>query len=835
MAATTQDNANKEIDKGIAGLYLGLGDISDLDFQTYKTLLRERIAAARMGDSSMDSGDVEVLTKEFVRIKKIDVIDAQPKKKIDTEKFVNKVKKEQKEQVRQEKTAAKKIFATVDSSPAQKQIKKISPKALLPAAKPEVEQDEQMPEGLDDLLNDIRSEQTEAVTSIVPTLDTFQKTMDSINETLNKQYLLDKKEKTEEDALQKKQKRTAREKLLETDKRATGKEDKNIAKKVVKPVKGIFDTLLDFFKNILLGGALLFLLNLLKDPAKVLQPLVDALNRVIEFLNGIIRAINDFTNEFNYFVIKPINDFLITPIHSSMSFLEDRVNDLINLIPPPFRPELLENVPDQAPTIPDIPDIPEMDLYDPFKVLPENQTPPAVQQTYQGGEVRLSNENINNVQMFEQGGNVTNNTGINITGAGSDTQLIAAQPGEIVMSRGAVSKFGASNLLAMNAAGGGNNSPRMTNNIQLANGGGTVINAEAFSGGGLVGGTAGSPSDPKNRKIYLHWTGAGGNQNVGPYHQVFNKSGKPMRTANYGIDNNEGTMKANFNSITLAAAALGHGPPAEPYSDARGWAENPLTGAQTTAMAKEAAGLLSAYGQTASDVDKNVMTHGEIDRQFMREGKLSKPGQRWDLDSLTPGPYNHPGGFFSTQQVRSRGGNAMRSKIKSFLGGGGGGGESAETPKMSMKLERPDGMKEQHFQMFGSMTADHRAELAAATIGEKVDGLTVTQEIRAEVKRYNIALSKHTQMMANPQEVGSGRAVASTATISTTGVTRTAPAAPTPNNLIAELGQPNSIAPGATPASTAAGGAGQVVPNFSSVDGMNMEMLVIKSIYNLVG
>ena len=126
MAATTQDNANKEIDKGIAGLYLGLGDISDLDFQTYKTLLRERIAAARMGDSSIDSGDVEVLTKEFVRIKKIDVIDAQPKKKIDTEKFVNKVKKEQKEQVRQEKTAAKKIFATIDSSPAQKQTKKIA-------------------------------------------------------------------------------------------------------------------------------------------------------------------------------------------------------------------------------------------------------------------------------------------------------------------------------------------------------------------------------------------------------------------------------------------------------------------------------------------------------------------------------------------------------------------------------------------------------------------------------------------------------------------------------------------------------------------------------------
>ena len=38
----------------------------------------------------------------------------------------------------------------------------------------------------------------------------------------------------------------------------------------------------------------------------------------------------------------------------------------------------------------------------------------------------------------------------------------------------------------------------------------------------------------------------------------------------------------------------------------------------------------------------------------VRDGKLSPPVQRWDLDSLNPGPYNHPGGFFSTQQNLNR-------------------------------------------------------------------------------------------------------------------------------------------------------------------------------------
>ena len=181
--------------------------------------------------------------------------------------------------------------------------------------------------------------------------------------------------------------------------------------------------LMDFFKNVLLGGALLFLLNVLKDPKRMLQPLVDALNNVLGFFNGIIRGINGFIDGFNKFVFGPINNFVLNPIHSSLNFIEDRINDVLGL----FGADPLENIPDESPAL-EIPKIPEIPMYDPFKIRPENQ------------------EQAPPVQTFSGGGQVTNNS-INITGAGADTQLIAAQPGEFVMSRGAVNKYGADTLL----------------------------------------------------------------------------------------------------------------------------------------------------------------------------------------------------------------------------------------------------------------------------------------------------------------------------------------------------------------------------------------------------
>ena len=788
MATTTPSNLDKEINEGILRTYLGVEDASDIDFETYRTLLKEKIAAVRMGGSDMDSGDISYLTNEFVRIKKFKVPEGQKKKKIDVKKFVQKTEETRKKSERLNNKFLESRKVTPSAAPSQS----VKPQMLMlpPAQSP-------LGGGEDD--QEFKEQVSEGLENIVPNLDTLQSTMESILGTLKQQALLDKKEEREEDKLEAKERRVSREKALESKGKKTGVDDKNLGKKAVKPVKGIFDMLMDFFKNVLLGGALLFLLNVLKDPKKMLQPLVDALNNVLGFFNGIIRGINGFIDGFNKFVFGPINNFVLNPIHASLNFIEDRINDVLGL----FGADPLENIPDESPAL-EIPKIPEIPMYDPFKIRPENQ------------------EQAPPVQTFSGGGQVTNNS-INITGAGADTQLIAAQPGEFVMSRGAVNKYGADTLADMNAAGGGTNKPRDNRGIQ------------GFSNGGLVGGTAGNPPNAKKRKIFFHWTGGFHNQNVGPYHQVFDGSGKPMRTASYGVDNNDGTGGYNGNSVAIAAAAMGHkGMTPKYYSDAKGWKENPLTNAQTNAMAKEAAALMKSYGQTASDVDKNVFTHGEIERKGVRDGKLSSPVQRWDLDSLTPGPYNHPGGFFSTQQVKSTGGNAMRSKIKQFLGSSTANDASSDqnlmpssTPKV--KLE---GVSDVNKSVFDSMSEGQRSRVLSASVGTNVEGINVTENIQQQLRKYETAQVQLGSLIKSPVETGSAPVTSPTVKPKPR---RQAPG-PRPkssSNTVIQNSQ-SKVPANATPMSAASGGPQNTVPNFSSTDSMNTETLIIKSIYSLV-
>ena len=76
----------------------------------------------------------------------------------------------------------------------------------------------------------------------------------------------------------------------------------------------------------------------------------------------------------------------------------------------------------------------------------------------------------------KEGGPIKQDSGVSVTGLGPDTQLVAAQPGEIVMSKKTVDHFGRDRLLQMNREGGGTNEKRVTttNNIQPMTGGGEV-------------------------------------------------------------------------------------------------------------------------------------------------------------------------------------------------------------------------------------------------------------------------------------------------------------------------------------------------------------------------
>ena len=107
---------------------------------------------------------------------------------------------------------------------------------------------------------------------------------------------------------------------------------------------------------------------------------------------------------------------------------------------------------------------------------------------------------------------ISSGSGEKVSGAGPDTQMIATRPGEIVINRETVNAVGADHFLGLNRlfGGPGANKPK-TAEVQAASGGGYVL--PAFSSGGMVGGESSyepsqdykkegdSPSNQENKKL----------------------------------------------------------------------------------------------------------------------------------------------------------------------------------------------------------------------------------------------------------------------------------------------------------------------------------------------
>ena len=809
MATDTQTNVNKEVDQGILRDYLGISDGSDIDFGTYKTLIREKIAAARMGGSDVDSGDVEILTKEFVRIKKIKIPESQEKSKIDAKKFFAEQEKAAKKVAEQSNEAAEKIskekFINTATNKESEKKEKAKPQLLLPGTAEPPQQEEEK--------EDNTEEVKKGLDEVSLKLTDLEKNLESILKTLKDQFKLDKKEEKEEDNLEAKEKRKSREASLEG--KDKDKTDKNINKKVVKPVKGIFDTLMDFFKNILLGGALLFLLNLLKNPKKFLQPLIDAFNSVLEFFNGIIRAINGFINEFNFFVLKPISDFIIGPIYSSFNFIEDRINDVLKL----FGQDPLNNIPDTSPQI-QIPKIPEIPKFEPFGTESKSnpQTPPVKATGLAGG------------------GGVDSNTGQKITGMGADTQMVALQPGEFVMSKSAVDTYGANNLLAMNKAGGGTNIPSQ----------GAI---PGFSGGGYLGDvkkrdkTEGANA---NKKIFLHWSATDRNS-VGPYvdnagyHTQITSGGlKSVRP--YGSQSVHHTYKQNStNAAAIAVSGMGGGAREENYNS---WGSEAITPGQYTGMAKEAAALATIWGWKPGDITAaRVRTHSEEYRdhpEWYRRNVSSD--YRWDLNRLY------------AARKKNTGGNEIRNMIKQQMGlfkskkGGPDRSGTAGRPSSS-----PSSKQTQDQAAIDALQKNIQTTTALlATGGMLAEGTALgnitRQNLAADKKKLSQLQSafnrnypdlKVQPLPLNQNNLGgstTGGVMPSVSPVATSQSTRQPPGPREVDNSIfigPNNGDPN-VPQNATPTSTAAGGGNQTLPSFSSQDSMNTETFIIKTIYNLV-
>jgi len=279
------DLVTEEVDERVLSL-IGQDGVVDIDYATYKTLLREKMAAARMANSKIPTEETEILTEEFKRVKR------------KTGRF--KVKK---------KKISKNSFFDNGSAP------KTNLKALPPAVnKREVEQDEKE-EKINELEEFVRN-------ILAPSLTKIQGSLQGVLDNLNKQTELEKKEAKAEDKARQKEKRTAREAKLE----GGGSESavKKTAEKISKPAMGIFDFIKNFVMQTLMGGAFAWLLNFLKDPAGNFDKMWKGL------VNGIIGLLNNVISFLYDNLIMPINR-AINAINTAITDMETQINNALSL------------------------------------------------------------------------------------------------------------------------------------------------------------------------------------------------------------------------------------------------------------------------------------------------------------------------------------------------------------------------------------------------------------------------------------------------------------------------------------------------------------------------
>ena len=305
---------------------------------------------------------------------------------------------------------------------------KISPQKLLPGSAEVGKEEEPEQDSIIKILTDI----SESVKSILKSL--------KASNNISKNLAEDERKRQES------KKRSGAESKLEK-KRFEGL--KKLGGKLIEPIKGPLDALFNFLKNVILGRVVIGILDWLGDEEnqKKLQSLIrffkdwwpTIVTAVLLFgtgLGGLLKSIVGITFKF---IPK-----LLGLLPGLLKFLKSPMGRIAGLAVAGagFAGRLMDGGEDDL----------DLTKDDPAPA----QTTPATQTK----EVEP--------EPMREGGMVPGK------GPNKDTMPAMLAPGEFVMSRGAVQKYGAGMLGSMNAAGGGTNRPIKKNGVTYAVGGGDI-------------------------------------------------------------------------------------------------------------------------------------------------------------------------------------------------------------------------------------------------------------------------------------------------------------------------------------------------------------------------
>jgi hypothetical protein len=275
-----QDNIeNEDIDPAILRL-LGLDDVFDIDYDTYKTLLREKMAAGRMAGSKMPTEEIELLTNEFKRVKGKTGRFKVKGQKIKSQSFVGK-----------KKTSTSAIV-------------KAAPR-LKGKAAPDLK---------------VESKSAEAIDEIGGKIAQLDKSVKGILDSSVKKNKVEEKRETRE--------RVAGQRSAQREKEAARERSKlfgnvpDALKNAFKPFANIFDTVGGFLKKFLFSTLIMELLRFLENPVEYFRPLVNWVNDVIKEVNSGIKKTIDG-------IFAPING-VIDGANAQLTSIENTLNPLLS-------------------------------------------------------------------------------------------------------------------------------------------------------------------------------------------------------------------------------------------------------------------------------------------------------------------------------------------------------------------------------------------------------------------------------------------------------------------------------------------------------------------------
>ena len=386
-------NQQEQIDIRILRL-IGLEDVFDLDYGTYLSLLKEVMVKGRMTKTSIPTEEIELVTKEFKRVKS----------KKDKGRF----------KVKSKKISASKLTGGSVAAIAG------SVKALAPS--------------MGSSLVAVSKKTTGGGESDSDPLTEIKESLDRIAGLLIQQLANLKATGEKERRAAENKRREARETRLEKGFAVVTK----VAKKIVAPVKSILDKIINFFVTIFLGRAVFKLLSWFGDPAN--KKKVDAIFRFLgDQWPKLIAAYLLFGNSLGRFITR-----LSVRLLKAIATFALRNPKLAGVVGGIALGGFLADF---------------FSKNNPFQTEERDR------------------DADRTVTEFNQGGFVSGQSGI-------DKIPAMLTDGEFVMSRGAVQQFGLDTLLAMNAAGGGTNRPRVVSGVSFAQGGGP-IGSGATKGGNI--------------------------------------------------------------------------------------------------------------------------------------------------------------------------------------------------------------------------------------------------------------------------------------------------------------------------------------------------------------